>query len=276
MPRRKSPPSSSRLYATTRKTPTGTSNAIQGSNVTAPTTPMAHAPPIERTASPVRIEPGIPVPSGRPLRAGTSVIDIVGGMFGAFGTVLALKQRDKTGKGGLVESALFESVVFLMGQHLAITAINGAALGSGLAMVASSDILICSDKASLGLPEVDVGLLGGCRHAMRLFSHSRLRRMMLTGYRVTGPELLRLGIVEDCTTPEELMPAAMALATTIASKSPISTRMGKHTLNVIEDMSLRDGYRYEQDMTAIIGKTDDAKEAQLAFKEKRAAVFTGR
>jgi len=65
-------------------------------------------------------------PSGRPLRAGTSVIDIVGGMFGAFGTVLALKQRDRTGKGGLVESALFESVVFLMGQHLAITAINGA------------------------------------------------------------------------------------------------------------------------------------------------------
>lgn len=157
-----------------------------------------------------------------------------------------------------------------------ICAINGAALGSGLAMAASSDILICSDKASLGLPEVDVGLLGGCRHAMRLFSHSRLRRMALTGYRVSGPELLRLGIVEDCTTPEELMPAALALAATIASKSPISTRMGKHTLNVIEDMSLRDGYRYEQDMTAMIGKTDDAREAQLAFKEKRAAVFTGR
>ena len=157
-----------------------------------------------------------------------------------------------------------------------ICAINGAALGSGLAMAASSDILLCSDKASFGLPEVDVGLLGGCRHAMRLFSHSRLRRMMLTGYRVSGAELYRLGIVEACTTAEELLPAARELALTIASKSPLSTRMGKHTLNVIEDMSLRDGYRYEQDMTAIIGKTDDAKEAQLAFKEKRPAIFTGR
>ena len=157
-----------------------------------------------------------------------------------------------------------------------ICAINGAALGSGLAIVASADILLCSDKASVGLPEVDVGLLGGCRHAMRLFSHSRLRRMMLTGYRVSGAELYRLGIVEACTTPEELLPAARELAATIASKSPVSTRMGKHTLNVIEDMSLRDGYRYEQDMTAIIGKTDDAKEAQLAFKEKRPAVFAGR
>jgi len=65
-------------------------------------------------------------PSGRPLRAGTSVVDIMGGLFGAFGTVLALKTRERTGKGGLVESALFESVVFLMGQHLAITAMNGA------------------------------------------------------------------------------------------------------------------------------------------------------
>lgn len=157
-----------------------------------------------------------------------------------------------------------------------ICAINGAALGSGLAMAASSDILIASEKASLGLPEVDVGLLGGCRHAMRLFSHSRLRRMMLTGLRVPGAELYRLGIVEACTTPEDLMPTALEMAAVIASKSPVSTRMGKHTLNVIEDMSLRDGYRYEQDMTAQIAKTDDAKEAQRAFAEKRAPVFTGR
>jgi len=157
-----------------------------------------------------------------------------------------------------------------------IVAINGAALGSGLAMCASADILVASEKGSLGMPEVDVGLLGGARHAMRLFSHSRLRRMALTGMRVSGAELYRLGVVEVCTTPEDLMPTAMDIARTIASKSPVSTRMGKHTLNVIEDMSLRDGYRYEQDMTAAIGKTEDAKEAQLAFKEKRAPIFKGR
>ena len=155
-------------------------------------------------------------------------------------------------------------------------AINGAALGSGLAMVASADVLVASEKASLGLPEVDVGLLGGCRHAMRLFSHSRLRRMMLTGYRVAGAELYRLGIVEACTAPEALMETAMEIAATIASKSPLSTRMGKHTLNTIEDMSLRDGYRYEQDMTAIIARTEDAREAQAAFREKRQPVFVGR
>lgn len=157
-----------------------------------------------------------------------------------------------------------------------VVAVNGAALGSGLAMVASSDIIVVSENASLGLPEVDVGLLGGCRHAMRLFSHSRLRRMALTGLRVKGDELARLGIVEMCTRPEDLMDSAMDIAQNIASKSPVSTRMGKHTLNVIEDMSLRDGYRYEQDMTAQIGKTEDAREAQRAFAEKRAPSFTGR
>ena len=157
-----------------------------------------------------------------------------------------------------------------------IAAINGAALGSGLALAASADILIASEAASLGLPEVDVGLLGGGRHAMRLFGHSRLRRMALTGHRVPGAELFRLGIVEACTAPEQLMPDAMELAATIAAKSPLSTRLGKHTLNTIEDMSLRDGYRYEQDMTAIIARTEDAKEAQLAFKEKRAPRFQGR
>lgn len=157
-----------------------------------------------------------------------------------------------------------------------VAAINGAALGSGLAMVASSDILIASERATLGLPEVDVGLLGGCSHAMRLFSHSRLRRMALTGYRVGADELYRLGIVEACTAPDDLLPRALELAQAIAAKSPVSTRMGKHTLNVIEDMSLRDGYRYEQDMTAAIGLTEDAREAQLAFKEKRAPVFQGR
>lgn len=157
-----------------------------------------------------------------------------------------------------------------------ICAINGAALGSGLAMAASSDILVASEKASLGLPEVDVGLLGGCSHAMRLFSHSRLRRMALTGMRVNGAELYRLGVVEACVEHEQLMPTALELARSIASKSPVSTRMGKHTLNVIENMSLRDGYRYEQDMTAQIGKTEDAKEAQKAFAEKRPPVFVGR
>jgi enoyl-CoA hydratase/carnithine racemase len=157
-----------------------------------------------------------------------------------------------------------------------IGALNGPALGAGLAVAASCDILVTSEKGSLGLPEIDVGLLGGGRHAMRLFGHSLTRRMMLTGYRVPGAELYRLGIVEACVPSEELMGVAMGLATEIASKSPIATVLAKHALNTIEDMSLRDGYRFEQNMTAELGKYEDSKEAMLAFAEKRPPVFKGR
>ena len=70
-----------------------------------------------------------------------------------------------------------------------IAAINGAALGAGLAVAASCDILFASQSAVMGLPEIDAGLLGGGRHTMRLFGHSRTRRMMFTGFRVPAEEL---------------------------------------------------------------------------------------
>ncbi len=157
-----------------------------------------------------------------------------------------------------------------------IGAINGAALGAGLAVAASCDILVASETAVLGLPEIDVGLLGGGRHTMRLFGHSLTRRMMLTGYRVAGSELYRLGIVEACVPADQLMPAAMALATEIAAKSPVAIRLAKHALNTIEEMSLRDGYRFEQNMTAELSGHEDSREAMRAFVEKRRPVFTGR
>ncbi|MBV7499671.1 enoyl-CoA hydratase/isomerase family protein [Achromobacter sp. ACM05] len=157
-----------------------------------------------------------------------------------------------------------------------VGAINGAALGAGLAIVASCDILIAASTAVVGLPEINVGLLGGGRHGMRLFGHSRLRRMMLTGLRVDGDELYRLGIVEAAVPADALMDSAIELARELASKSPLATVLAKQTLNAIEDMSLRDGYRYEQDMTAAIAKTEDAQEARRAFLEKRAPVFQGK
>jgi enoyl-CoA hydratase/carnithine racemase len=156
-----------------------------------------------------------------------------------------------------------------------VAAVNGPALGAGLAVAASCDILVAAEEASFGLPEIDVGLLGGGRHAMRLFGHSRLRRMMLTGYRVPGPELERLGVVEACVPRQEVLEAAMAIARDIAAKSPTAVRLAKHALNTIEELSLRDGYRFEQNMTVQLSGHPDSKEAMAAFLEKRAARFSG-
>lgn len=157
-----------------------------------------------------------------------------------------------------------------------IAAVNGAALGAGLGLVASCDIIVASQTAVFGLPEVDVGLMGGGKHAARIFPHSLVRRMMLTGYRAPADELYRRGIIEASLPPEELMPYVMDMARNIASKSPLATRLAKDSMKTIENMTLRDGYIYEQGNTAKLSTSHDAAEAVAAFVEKRAPVFQGR
>ncbi len=156
-----------------------------------------------------------------------------------------------------------------------IGAINGPALGAGLGIVASCDLLIASENATVGLPEINVGLLGGGRHAMRLFPHSKARRLMFTGQRLSGADLCRLGAIEECVPADRLMSTARALPTEIASKSPIAIRLAKHAMNTIEFMSLRDGHRFEQNMTGELSKYEDSREAMRAFVEKRPSVSKG-
>ena len=76
--------------------------------------------------------------------------------------------------------------------------------------------------------------------------------------------------------PDKLMAEAMAIATEIAAKSPIAVRAVKRAFNMVEEMPTRDAYRYEQTITVDLSKTEDTKEAQRAFVEKRKPVFKGR
>lgn len=148
--------------------------------------------------------------------------------------------------------------------------------GGGLALIAWCDILIASEKALFGLPEIDVGLLGGGRHTQRLFGVFKTRKMMYTGERIGAQELYRRGIVEKVVPASELMPEAQALAQDITSKSPLAIRLAKHAMNTIEFMDLRDGYRFEQNMTHELSDSEDAKEAARAFVAKRQPVFAGK
>jgi enoyl-CoA hydratase len=157
-----------------------------------------------------------------------------------------------------------------------IAAVNGPALGAGLGLMAACDIFLASENAVFGMPEIDVGLAGGGAMLNTLFGRSTMRLMMFTGERLTAAELYRRGIIEACTTPEELLPAAMRIAARIASKSPLAINYAKNSANMVELMPPRDAYRFEQNFTVALSRTEDAKEARMAFIEKRAPVFKGR
>jgi enoyl-CoA hydratase len=157
-----------------------------------------------------------------------------------------------------------------------IAAVNGAALGAGFGLMAACDIFYASENAVFGMPEIDVGLAGGASMLKTLFGRSTMRRMFMTGVRLTAAELLKRNIIEDVTSREELMPTAMAVAAQIASKSPLAIAHAKQACNMVDLMPQRDAYRFEQNITMALSKTEDAKEARMAFLEKRKPVFKGR
>jgi len=157
-----------------------------------------------------------------------------------------------------------------------IGAINGPALGAGLALAACCDMLVAAEGALFGLPEIDVGLLGGGRHAQRLVGTFKARRLLYTAQRIPAQELYRLGALEKVVPRESLMEEALALAREVAEKSPIALRLAKRAMNVVENLPLREGYRFEQHMTAELSRTEDAAEARRAFAEKRRPSFRGR
>ena len=157
-----------------------------------------------------------------------------------------------------------------------IAAVNGPAMGAGYALMVFCDIMLASDNAFVSMPEIDVGLSGGARMLLELFPKSKARRMFFTGCRVPAAELYRLGVIEACVPREQLMDEALAIAREIAAKSPLAMRYAKDDINTIEELSLRDAYRYEQNITIALSKTEDAREAQQAFIERRPPVFKGR
>ena len=157
-----------------------------------------------------------------------------------------------------------------------IAAINGPAMGAGLGLVMASDIWVASEDAFVWMPEINVGLAGGITFVRQFFGHSRTRRMFYTGMKVSAQEMYRLGLVEACLPAQELMPFAMEIARDLASKSPIALRLAKEAARLTEVMPVRDAYRYEQGNTVALSKTEDAKEAQRAFLEKRAPNYVGR
>jgi enoyl-CoA hydratase len=154
-----------------------------------------------------------------------------------------------------------------------IAAVHGFCLGGGIGMAGASDVVIASDDASFGLPEIDRGALGAATHLMRMFGMQKTRRMLYTGEPIPAAEAQRLGGVERVVPRAELRAAARELAAKIASKSPKAVRLAKWSLNGIELLDIKKSYRFEQGFTLELYTSPDSQEARDAFVEKRESDF---
>ncbi len=152
-----------------------------------------------------------------------------------------------------------------------ICAVQGFCLGGGIGLAGNADIVVASDDATFGLPEVDRGALGAATHLARLVPQHRMRQMLYTAKAAPAAELLGYGSVAQVVPREELRDAAMALAADIAAKSPSIIRRAKESVNGIDPVDPRRSYRFEQGFTYELHVRGVADEQRDAFVEKRAA-----
>jgi enoyl-CoA hydratase len=155
-----------------------------------------------------------------------------------------------------------------------IAACHGFVLGGGIGLVGSCDLIVSSDDASFGLPEIDRGALGAASHLLRMFPVQKVRKMLFTGEPISAQEAYRLGALEAIVTREELMPRAREIAGSIAAKSPKAMRLAKESMNGIELLDVKKSYRFEQGFTLELYTSPDSQEARDAFVEKREASFS--
>jgi enoyl-CoA hydratase/carnithine racemase len=170
--------------------------------------------------------------------------------------------------------ALFDAI--LNNRQPVIGVLNGPALGAGAALAACCDIRYASERATIGLPEINVGRCGGGRHMMRLLPQGWVRVLYFTGRPLDAQEAYRLGLFQKVVSHGTERTAAMELAREIAGKSPLALRLAKEALNACEPLPVSEGYALEQTYTLRLAKSEDAKEAARAFTEKRPPVWVGR
>jgi enoyl-CoA hydratase len=150
-----------------------------------------------------------------------------------------------------------------------IAAVHGYCLGGGIGLVGNADIVIASDDATFGLPEVDRGALGAATHLARLVPQHKMRAMVFTAATATAQELHDYGSVLQVVSSDTLRDAAFEVARAIAAKSPTVVRAAKESLNGIDLWDVKRSYRYEQGFTFELNLSGVADEHRDAFVEGR-------
>lgn len=146
-----------------------------------------------------------------------------------------------------------------------ISAVAGFCVGGGIGLVGNSDIIVATDDAFFGLPEVDRGALGAATHLARLVPQHKMRAMVYTSATATAAELHAFGSVLKVVPRAELRDAALDVAAGIADKHPTVIRAAKESLNGIDLWDVKRSYRYEQGFTFELNLTGVSDELRDDF-----------
>jgi enoyl-CoA hydratase len=160
-----------------------------------------------------------------------------------------------------------------------IAAVSGYALGGGCELAMSCDIILASETARFGQPEINIGIIpgsGGTQRLTRIVGKYRAMGMVLTAEQLGAFDAERFGLVNKVVPPELLMEEAKGMAKKIAGKSPLAIRLAKEAILKSANTPLDEGLDFERKSLYLLFASEDKKEGMAAFVEKRKPVFKGK
>lgn len=160
-----------------------------------------------------------------------------------------------------------------------IAAVSGYALGGGCELAMHCDIIVASETAKFGQPEINIGVMpgaGGTQRLTRAVGKATAMDVVLSGRFLSAREALAAGLVSRVVPKENFYSAALGIARELANKPPLALRLAKEAVLMAHEMSLSDGLEYERKLFYMLFATEDQKEGMKAFLEKRSPEFKGR
>lgn len=160
-----------------------------------------------------------------------------------------------------------------------LAAVSGYALGGGCELAMTCDLIVASESAKFGQPEITLGVIpgaGGTQRLIRAIGKSKAMEMILTGNMITATQAERDGLVCKVVPDDKLMESAIAMAEKIASFSQPAVAMAKETVNASYELNLEEGLRFERRLFHSMFSLDDQKEGMSAFAEKRKPNWTNK
>lgn len=160
-----------------------------------------------------------------------------------------------------------------------IAAVSGFALGGGCELAMICDMIVASESAQFGQPEINIGVMpgaGGTQRLTRAVGKVRAMEMVLTGRFISANEALEFGLINKVVPVELYLDEALKLANAVASKGPVAVQLAKESVNKAFDSTLQEGLFFERKNFYLLFATEDQKEGMAAFVEKRKPDFKGK